>query len=85
VRPGGYFYAYKGPAGSDELLTALPGLNSLSLEFEDMISYCVGPGGYGECAPDSENNRTLIKFRKTAKLSVQYPRPYTKILKCPIT
>ena len=73
IKPDGYFIAYKSKNAKDEIRESKNALKTLGLEIADIIEFDL-----------NENGRSLIKIKKTKKISSAYPRNFSEITKNPL-
>ena len=74
VKTGGSFVSMKGPAISEELNAARPGIGTLGGKVKSVTEYKIS----------DKSERTVILIEKIKNTPLQYPRPSAKIQKKPL-
>jgi len=75
VKVGGYFYAYKGAKGSDELEEAKNAIKTLGGEYVKTVYFDL---------PEENGQREIIVIKKVVSTNPKYPRKGTKISAKPL-
>ncbi len=75
VKVGGYFYAYKGSKGSEELESAKNAIKILGGEYTKTVYFDL---------PEENGQREIIIIKKVSSTNSKYPRKGTKISSKPL-
>lgn len=75
VKPGGVFYALKGPGAAEELAEAARAIETLGGRAERVFDYAV---------PGETLHHNIVVIRKTAQTPKKYPRRFALIKKSPL-